>query len=45
MIFIVAHGDDNVRPLVLAPGAVECLFKPFSEDAVLDAITAALRVA
>ena len=25
-------------------GAVECLFKPFSETALLDALNAALRV-
>jgi FixJ family two-component response regulator len=45
IVFITAQGDENVRPLVLAQGAVECLFKPFSENALLDALTAALRVA
>jgi FixJ family two-component response regulator len=45
IVFITAHGDENVRPLVLAQGAVECLFKPFSESALLDALTLALRVA
>lgn len=45
IVFITAHGDEEVRPLVLARGAVECLFKPFSENALLDALTAALRVA
>jgi len=43
IVFITATGDETVRPLVLARGAVECLFKPFSETALLDAIDAALR--
>ena len=34
----------TVRPRLLAQGAVECLFKPFSETALLDALNAALRV-
>jgi FixJ family two-component response regulator len=45
IVFITAQSDENVRPLVLAQGAVECLFKPFSESALVDALTAALRVA
>jgi FixJ family two-component response regulator len=28
----------------MARGAVECLFKPFSETALLDALNAALRM-
>ena len=43
IVFITAHGDETVRPRLLARGAVECLFKPFSEAAVLDALNAALR--
>jgi FixJ family two-component response regulator len=42
VIFITAHADDTVRPSLLAQGAVECLFKPFSEAALLDALRAAL---
>ena len=34
-----------VRPRLLERGAVECLFKPFSETALLDALRAALRAA
>jgi FixJ family two-component response regulator len=30
-----------VRPRLLAQGAVDCLFKPFSENAILAAISAA----
>ena len=43
-IFITASGDKNLRPRLLADGAVECLFKPFSDAALLDALKAALRV-
>jgi FixJ family two-component response regulator len=44
IVFITATGDRTVRPRVLASGAVECLFKPFSEAALLDALNAALRM-
>jgi FixJ family two-component response regulator len=44
IIFITAHGDEAVRPRVLEQGAVECLFKPFSESALLGALNAALGV-
>jgi FixJ family two-component response regulator len=44
IVFITAHGDETVRPRVLEQGAVECLFKPFSETALLEALHAALRV-
>jgi FixJ family two-component response regulator len=44
IVFITANGDTAVRPRLLAQGAVECLFKPFSETALLDALNAALRV-
>jgi len=43
IVFITAHADETVRPRVLAAGAVECLFKPFSEAALLDALESALR--
>ena len=45
IVFITATGDETVRPLVLERGAVECLFKPFSEAALLGALNAALHVA
>jgi FixJ family two-component response regulator len=43
IVFITASGDRNLRPRLLARGAVECLFKPFSEAALLEAVGAALR--
>ena len=45
IVFITAHADSGVRPLLLARGAVECLAKPFSEAALLGALNAALRTA
>jgi FixJ family two-component response regulator len=42
IVFITGTGDRTVRPRLLARGAVECLFKPFSEAALLDAVTSAL---
>ncbi len=44
IVFISAAADETVRPHLLARGAVECLFKPFSEAALLDALNAALRM-
>jgi FixJ family two-component response regulator len=44
IVFITAHGDDNVRPRMLKEGAAECLFKPFSEAALLTALNTALQL-
>jgi FixJ family two-component response regulator len=44
IVFITASGDRAVRRRLLAEGAVECLFKPFSETALLDALNVALRM-
>src|SRR6516165_8950398 len=43
IVFITAHGDETVRPRLLEQGAVECLFKPFSDAALLGALNAAFR--
>ena len=45
IVYITAHKDEAVRPRLLEQGAVECLFKPFSDTALLEAVNAALRVA
>jgi FixJ family two-component response regulator len=42
IVFITAHKDEAVRPRLLQQGAVDCLFKPFSATALLDALSAAL---
>jgi FixJ family two-component response regulator len=44
IVFITAHRDEAIRTRVLEDGAVECLFKPFSDTALLEALNAALRV-
>lgn len=44
IVFITAHRDDTVRPRLLAQGAVECLFKPFTETDLLTALNTALRI-
>jgi FixJ family two-component response regulator len=43
IIFITARADDVLRQRLIEQGAVDCLFKPFSEPALLGAIHAALR--
>jgi len=44
IVFITATGDKAIRARLLSEGAVECLFKPFSEAALVDALDAALRM-
>jgi FixJ family two-component response regulator len=43
IIFVTAQNDQRLRTHLLEQGAVECLFKPFSDTAMLEALTAALR--
>ena len=42
IIFISAHSDDQIRAQALEEGAVDFLFKPFSEKALVDAVHVAL---
>ena len=44
IVFITAHEDETVRPRLLEFGAVDCLFKPFSGQALRDAVRTALRL-
>jgi FixJ family two-component response regulator len=44
IILMTAYADEAVRPRSLKQGAVECLFKPFSDAALLGALQAALRI-
>ena len=43
IIFMTAHKNETLRPQVLEQGAVECLFKPFSDTALLEPLNKALR--
>ena len=43
IVFITAQREDGLRPRLLEAGAVDCLFKPFSETALLEALSVALR--
>jgi len=43
IVFITAQREDTVRPQVIEQGAIECLFKPFSDTALLEAINSALH--
>ena len=43
VIFITAHGDEELRSRVLRSGAVDYLLKPFSDHALLNAVQTALR--
>ena len=42
IVFITSHGDEELRSRALRLGAVDYLLKPFSEDALLDAVQRAL---
>jgi len=42
VIFMTAHDDARARSQALSGGAVDYLIKPFSEEALLDAVRAAL---
>lgn len=44
IIFITASTDKSVRPRLFEQGAVECLFKPFSDTALLEALNAAFHL-
>lgn len=42
IIFITAHCNEEIRVRLLAGGAVECLFKPVRDSALLNALKMAL---
>jgi len=45
IVFITANDDEATRPRLIKEGAVECLFKPFGEKALVSALSTALWVA
>ena len=44
IIFITAQRDEAMRSRLLAQGAVDCLFKPFSNTALREALNVAFRL-
>jgi FixJ family two-component response regulator len=42
VVFITARKDEAVRSRLVVDGAVECLFKPFDDTALLQALNKAL---
>ena len=42
IVFITAQGDKSLRPRLIARGAAACLFKPFSDSELLEAVNVAL---
>ena len=43
IVYITAHGDEATRRRLVEQGAAECLFKPFSDIALRNALNTALR--
>ena len=44
IVFITGQRDEAIRPRMMERGAVDVLAKPFNEAALLQAVTAALRI-
>jgi FixJ family two-component response regulator len=44
IVFVTAYGDEKTRARALRGGAVRFLSKPFSEDALLEAVQSAINV-
>lgn len=42
IVFITAQGDTSLQPRLVGEGAAACLFKPFSDTALLTAVESAL---
>jgi CheY-like chemotaxis protein len=42
IIFITAHSEDRMLPIVMERGAVACLYKPLNVNALLEAVHAAV---
>jgi FixJ family two-component response regulator len=43
LVFITAHGDEAMRVRLRERGAIECLLKPFSDTALLQALNTAFQ--
>lgn len=45
IVYITAHTDDSIRPRLIEQGAVECLFKPFSDATLQKVLSSVLSEA
>jgi FixJ family two-component response regulator len=43
IIFITAHWDEKIKQQAIQAGAIRFLSKPFSDDALIDALQSALN--
>lgn len=43
IVYITAQLEETLRSQVLEQGAIECLFKPFNDTALLEAVSSALN--
>jgi FixJ family two-component response regulator len=43
IIFITGNRDEALRSRLIEQGAIACLIKPFSDDAILEALNSALK--
>lgn len=43
IVFITAYADDVRREDLIERGAVDCLFKPFADTVLIEAVQAAMR--
>ena len=44
IVFITANADRSLCPRLIAAGAAACLFKPFSDTALIEAVETALEM-
>jgi len=42
IVFVTAHETEALRERMMADGAIDCLLKPFNDDALLNAVEKAL---
>ena len=43
IVFLTAHADEALREELIERGAVDCLFKPFADTVLIEAVEAAIR--